>query len=265
MVPGQCAGLRSRVFQRLFAGGFIVLQLVLPLSPVRAEGCRLALILALDVSGSVSADEHRLQREGLAAAFRAPEVRQAFLSGGDVAVYVFEWAGNAMQAPLLPGWVTVRSDADLLLVAAAIGQRANAGLRASVEMTHGTAMGSALVHAAAAFSEGPDCQARMVDVSGDGVNSLGIEPRAVIRTFYADITVNALIIDTPTEDPMQGLRNGGDLPLETWFERDVVHGPGAFYILVDSYDDYQRAMTAKLQREVQPALVSELPSPRRRI
>ena len=228
-------------------------------APAQAEGCRLALVLALDVSGSVSAAEDRLQRGGLAAALLAPAVRAAFLSGGDVAVYVFEWAGESSQAALLPGWVMVRNEADLVYVASVISQDGNMGLRAADSSKDGTAVGSALVHAALALSSGPQCLARTVDVSGDGVNSQGIEPRTVIDTLYDGITVNALIIDRPIEDPMLELRQGGDQQLAAWFEHAVVHGPGSFHILAGSYADYEQAMTAKLLREVQATFVSGLP------
>ncbi len=40
-------------------------------TPARATECSLALILALDVSGSVNASEDRLQREGVASALLA--------------------------------------------------------------------------------------------------------------------------------------------------------------------------------------------------
>ena len=61
-------------------------------APATAQDCRLALVLALDVSGSVSAREDRLQRQGLAAALLAPEVRRAFASGDPVALYVVQWS-----------------------------------------------------------------------------------------------------------------------------------------------------------------------------
>ena len=37
------------------------------------------------------------------------------------------------------------------------------------------------------------------------------------------------------------------------------YGPGAFYILADGYEDYERAMRAKLLRELGLALVSASP------
>lgn len=44
-----------------------------------AQACRLALVLAMDVSSSVDAAEDQLQRAGLAAALIDPDVQAAFL------------------------------------------------------------------------------------------------------------------------------------------------------------------------------------------
>ena len=110
-----------------------------------AEGCRLALVLALDISSSVDAEEDRLQREGLASALLAPEVAQAFLAGDPVALFAFEWSGSRVQAALLPGWVTVRSEAELRGAAAAI--------RAVIAAYSSAPSGWGLsVHATAAYS-----------------------------------------------------------------------------------------------------------------
>lgn len=58
-----------------------------------AQACRLALVLALDVSNSVDADEDALQRNGLATALLAPTVRDAFFaSDAPAALAVFEWS-----------------------------------------------------------------------------------------------------------------------------------------------------------------------------
>ena len=61
----------------------------LPLAAA-AQECRLALVLALDVSASVDPAEDRLQRDGLAQALLAPEIVHAFLAGDPVAIFVFE-------------------------------------------------------------------------------------------------------------------------------------------------------------------------------
>jgi hypothetical protein len=155
----------------LTAAGLLALT-----GPAAAQDCRLALVLALDVSGSVSAADNRLQREGLAAALLAPDVVRAFLRGGPVALYIFEWADASSQAALLPGWEMIDSEVDLLGVAAILKQARRKGFRFTEVVTNGTAVGAALVHAAAAFEAGPDCGQRTVDVSGDGVSDQGSSP-----------------------------------------------------------------------------------------
>ena len=60
----------------------------------------LALVLAIDVSKSISAEEHRLQLDGYAAAFRRRAVLDAIADGanGVIAVTVLEWAEHAVAA-----------------------------------------------------------------------------------------------------------------------------------------------------------------------
>lgn len=228
-------------------------------APTCAEACRLALVLALDVSGSVSRAEDRLQREGLAAALLAPPVARAALTGGPIALYAFEWAGASSQAPLLPGWRIVDGEADLLAVAQALRKPRGDALRAGGLAGDGTAVGAALVHAAAALASAPDCQARTIDVSGDGVSSDGIEPRTVIDGLLGGVTVNALVIDRPLIDPFLEIMQGGDRRLVDWFDEVVVHGPSAFSVVADGYEDYERAMTVKLTRELALPLVGGEP------
>ncbi len=225
-------------------------------SPALGQDCRLALVLALDVSGSVDPIEDRLQREGLAQALLAPDVVQAFLRDEPVALFVFEWASISYQADLTPDWQIVGSEEDLVRIAATIsasrgpddeGRRANAG---------GTAIGMALLHAAAALSRGPACAAQTVDVSGDGENNAGIGPEvAYMSPLLKGVTVNALIIDRIRAKALQPQ----EIRLVAWFEAHVLHGPGAFSVLAEEYLDYERAIRVKLVRELEAAMVSGLP------
>ncbi len=61
----------------------------------RAAGCKLALVLALDISSSVNQREYKIQLQGLARAFRTPEVIEAILTpqGAAIAAIVYEWSG----------------------------------------------------------------------------------------------------------------------------------------------------------------------------
>jgi hypothetical protein len=130
-------------------------------SPALAQDCRLALVLALDVSGSVNVHEDRLQREGLAQALLAPEVERAFLTGDPVALYAYEWSEQSWQSALLPGWQLIRSREDLLRVSGVLSRSRSAR---PPEAGTGTFVGAALAHAAQALSAAPDCRACTVDV-----------------------------------------------------------------------------------------------------
>lgn len=221
-------------------------------SPVLAGECRLALVLALDVSTSVDEPEEQLQREGLAHALTSPEVVRAFLAGDPVALYIFQWSGVASQAPMLPGWVIVDSAEDLVWAAQVLADNERVNSRSK------TAIGAALTHASEAFSAGPACHARTVDVSGDGRSNDGVQPYEVYRAHSLDgVTVNALIVGEVSDIGSQNYEQGRRLV--AWFEAEILRGPGAFWIMADGYEDYERAMRVKLLRELGPPMISGLP------
>src|SRR5471030_1074890 len=70
------------------------------------------LVLAVDVSGSVSQDRFELQREGYAAAFRSVAVLQAIrpTSAGSVAVGMMEGAGPGLDVVTV-GWLLIDNGA----------------------------------------------------------------------------------------------------------------------------------------------------------
>ncbi len=209
--------------------------------PVAAD-CRLALVLALDVSSSVDAREDRLQREGLAAAMLAPRVREAFLSGDPVAVYGFEWSGSRSQVPLTRGWEMIEDEEDLQRLA----NRVAKSVRSRSNLP--TAVGPALGHAASMLRDGPDCRARTVDVAGDGVHNEGFSPALAYAEFPFDgVTVNALIVGGADDDAQ----------LVAWYQAEVLRGPGAFSVYAAGYEDYERAMEMKLLRELEMPAVGK--------
>jgi hypothetical protein len=96
-----------------------------------------------------------------------------------------------------------------------------------------------------------------VDVSGDGVNNQGAVPQAVYGSHLLDgVTVNALLIRKPPGDERHTVRTDEDGQLVSWFQSAVLHGRGAFHIVADGYEDYERAMTAKLLRELEMPMMS---------
>lgn len=240
------------------AAGSLAALLGLGLAPsAAAQDCRLALVLALDVSSSVDAREHELQRRGLARALLAPEVGEAFLSGEPVALHAFEWSGPPVQIDLLPGWAIIDDATDLSGVAALLLSHPRSAADAR---NQSTGLGSALSHAAKLLGDAPPCRARTVDVSGDGENNAGLEPSEVyLRDPFEDVTVNALVVG---QGPRHADADLDEDALVAWFRAEVLHGPGAFHVLADGYEDFERAMSVKLRRELVPLLASAAPQPR---
>ena len=135
--------------------------------PATAE-CRLALVLGLDVSGSVDPREYRLQLDGVAGALETPGVQKALFSmpGAHVDIAIYQW-GAPWQQRLLLDWTTLRSAADTALVAAQMRAASHNFSDPS------TAIGSAIEFGVALLSDRPDCWAHTIDISGDGPSNSG--------------------------------------------------------------------------------------------
>ncbi|WP_245752488.1 DUF1194 domain-containing protein [Poseidonocella pacifica] len=208
-----------------------------------AAPCRLALALALDVSSSVDAEEYALQSRGLAAALNAGSVRGAILSEGEaVWLLVYEWSGPLRQHLVLD-WTALTSGAEIDRVVAVLG----GATRSRADLP--TALGHALGFGATQLLRGPDCARRVLDVSGDGENNSGFRPSLAYRHFPFDgVTVNGLAIVTGEQD------------VTGYYWREVARGPGAFVETADGFEDYERAMTRKLFREIRGARLTSLES-----
>ena len=142
----------------------------LPLA-ASAAGCRLALVLAMDVSSSVDAAEDTLQRKGLAAALASDEVRKAFFAQDvPVALAIYEWSGRYNQE-LLVDWTVIDSQGTL----SGVADRVARSRRSHNDFP--TAMGYALGFGGALFERAPDCLYRTLDMAGDGQNNEGFGPQ----------------------------------------------------------------------------------------
>ncbi|MGV6806004.1 MAG: DUF1194 domain-containing protein [Ruegeria sp.] len=205
--------------------------------PAKAEPCRLALLLALDISVSVDEKEDALQRQGLAAALIAPEVQEAFFSSPmPVALAVYEWSGRNTQNVLLP-WRMIETPSDLISVSSQISRstRSDSG--------SATAMGYALAYGATLMREAPACLFQTIDLSGDGSNNDGYGPQIAYRHFpFQNIVVNGLVINAADFE--------GELFLIPFFQNNVLHGPGAFLEIAQGFEDFERAMRRKLEQEL---------------
>ena len=217
---------------------------LLALAPAGAQAaCRLALLLALDVSSSVDENEYALQRDGLAAALMSEDVRGAILQGGggNVALAVYEWSGRR-QSSVVQEWVMLRSTGDI----AAVTERLRRTERSYRQFP--TALGYALGYGADLMQRAPRCDRQVIDVSGDGITNDGFWPELAYKHFpFEGVTVNALAV------------LGADPSVVDHYEFEVLHGPGAFIETSEGYAGFERAMTRKLYREIQNRIVGGLP------
>ena len=211
-----------------------------------AQECRLALLLALDVSSSVDATEDRLQRGGTAAALASTEVEAAFFAADQpVALAVYEWSGRHNQQIILD-WTLIDSPDDLLRASETVGR----SLRGHSE--YPTAMGYALGYGAGMLARAPTCLQKTIDIAGDGQNNEGFGPRAAYREFaFAEVTVNGLVVNAADFE--------GEVGLIAYYQAEVLHGPGAFMLIADGFEDYERAMRRKLVRELSPLAIGTAP------
>jgi len=219
--------------------------LALAALPASAVECRLALALAIDVSSSVDAAEDQLQRGGVVAALTAPEVQAAFFEGDlPVALAVYEWSGQYNQEMILD-WVMIRDLGDLIRAAAVV---------AASKRSHNdfpTAMGYALGYGAQLLARSPACLRKTLDMAGDGQSNEGFPPATAFAEFpFQGVTVNGLVVN--------GADFEGETGLIAFYQGEVIHGPGAFVIVANGFEDYERAMRRKLERELAPPAIGAL-------
>ncbi len=213
------------------------LALALALAPAAAPACEVALVLAIDVSGSVDASEYRLQMDGLAAALRDPGVGEALEAAGAL-LAVTHWSGASRQQ-VVAGW----TEADGPAAIAALAHAVETAPRADRHFS--TAIGEALRHAAALLDAAPlRCRRRVIDVSGDGRNNEGRPPGPVRDALVRrEIQINGLAIEIENEGVAAHYRD------------EVIGGGAAFVMTAKDFEDYPRAIRRKLLRELTAPIV----------
>jgi hypothetical protein len=217
-----------------------------------AAECRIALVLGLDVSASVDAEEYRLQAEGTAAALMAPPVMASILGGDPAALAVFTWSGPEDQV-LEADWVLVDSRTALEALAVRIATFAR-----PAAVSRRTATGSALEFARSLLDRAPPCEREVIDLATDGTFNAGPAPEEVrSRPEFAATTINALAV---AGGPVPDWRDVTDpeSALELYLTNRVIHGQDAFVERAAGYGDFARAMTRKLERELRGALLGAL-------
>ncbi|HEX5959403.1 MAG TPA: DUF1194 domain-containing protein, partial [Hyphomicrobiaceae bacterium] len=192
----------------------LALVLMLGASPPAAgqTAVDLQLVLAVDVSGSVSDERFKLQMQGYATAFRNWRILDAIRSGPSrsIAVTLTQWTGPGQQAQVVP-WMVISDEASMLALAEAI-ERMTRQLYGG-----GTSISGAIDHAMSLFPEsGAKGSRQVIDVSGDGANNRG-RPAAEARddAIKQGVTINGL--------PILALEPG----LDEYYKANVIGGPNA--------------------------------------
>ncbi|MXU66359.1 DUF1194 domain-containing protein [Rhodobacteraceae bacterium KN286] len=196
-----------------------------------ASACDVALALTVDVSGSISPEEYRLQMDGLADALEQSTIADALVAT-QAALSLVQWTGASRQE-LSIDWRRMKSLRDVAEMARIVRATPRAWEHFS------TAIGNALLFTAVTFEAVPDCTRRVIDVSGDGSSNEGTPPAAVRAQMAAmGITVNGLAIADIEAN------------LTPYYHNHVITGDGAFVITARDYADYPRAIERKLLAEI---------------
>jgi hypothetical protein len=223
---------RSRA---LIAVAMLLLSLAAHGTAKAAREVDLQLVLAVDASGSVDNDRFELQKRGYAAAFRNARVMQAIRSGPSraIAVTMTQWTGPTLHVQVV-GW-TVIGDAE-----------SSAGFAAAIDAAPralfggGTSISGAIDNSMILLEKSPfQAARRIIDISGDGSNNRGRAMGAARDAALRDgVVINGLPI--LTLEPNLG----------SYYEANVIGGPGAFVIAAASYEDFAEAILNKLVAEI---------------
>lgn len=204
------------------------------------EAVDVELILAVDASRSIDAEEHEAQMRGYAEAFRDPQVVRSIAGGGvgAIACTLFTWSDATSQDRLVP-WTRIDDTASAGRFAAAL----DAAPRRTGSYT---SISGAMEYAMGLYEEGPyEGTRRVLDISGDGMNNSGrrLEP---VRTRLVEegVILNGLaVIDRA---PLPGSASA----LEDYYREEVIGGPGAFLVVAEGFEAFGRAVRRKIAREV---------------
>ncbi|WEX11873.1 DUF1194 domain-containing protein [Chelativorans sp. AA-79] len=215
------------------------------------EAVDVELVLAVDVSLSMSPGELEIQRHGYAAALTHQSVIDAIEDGlhGRIALALFEWAGDFSQRVLVP-WTVIASADDAAEVAGMLTASPSQSARR-------TSISGAINFAADLFAESPYRGVRRVlDISGDGPNNQGPPVTGARDALVANsITINGLPLMTN-----EGFTSSYDVSdLDDYYTNCVIGGLGAFMIPVNDWSQFPEAIRRKLVIELAGRAPDEVP------
>ena len=197
-----------------------------------AQNVDLELALLVDVSGSVTATEFNLQRQGYVDAFNSAAIQAAFQSGRSAGITLIYWSGATQQTQAV-GWTLVNS-------AASSAAFANLIAATSQPLGGQTAIGSAINFVTPQFATNSFTGVRnIIDVSGDGATNDGANTLAARNAALA-AGINQI----------NGLPILGETGLLAFYQNNVQGGVGSFTTPAASFADFGAAVQTKIGREI---------------
>ena len=193
--------------------------------------CALALILLIDVSGSISDENYKLQRQGIVQAFEDQSVRNTIKAQpGGVALSLLEWSSNVRVT--VP-WRVVKTNSDIEKFSQEI-------LEAPRSSSNLTALGHALNKAIEYMEEVPcDPESKIIDVSGDGPSNEKEEPdQPRNKAITEGIVINGLPIITIV------------YPEIVDYYKEKVITPNGFLVEATDFEDFAKAIRRKIILEI---------------
>ena len=182
------------------------------------------LVLAVDVSRSMTPRELEIQRRGYAEALVSEDVVKAIEGGllGQIALRYVEWAGFGSQRVIVD-WTLIQNRLDAEHFAAQLVANFDPSLRR-------TSISSAIDHSRESFSKNRyTARRQVIDISGDGPNNSGIPVLEAREAALAEgIVINGLPL--MTKDGYYSYFNLDDL--DEYYRQCVIGGPASFVIPV---------------------------------
>ncbi len=226
--------------------------LALPTAALARDAVDLALVLAVDISGSIDAEEAAQQREGYVSAIADPQVIAAIRSTatGRITLTYVEWSGADSQQVVIP-WTVIDG---------APAAEAFAGRLAETPTHRGmwTSISGAIDFAVPLFGLADvDAERRAIDVSGDGVNNRGRPvTQARDEAVARGIVINGLPIMNDCPNPY-GSATPVEVALDRYYAENVIGGPGSFIVPAPDFTAFKAAILRKLILEI----AGEAPAP----
>lgn len=213
------------------------------------------LITAIDVSGSITRHDERLQYSGLARGVVDAAFLARIAEGHEqrIGFMAFTWSSGGEVEVIVP-WTVIETRRDGLAVAAQFDaapriDRSGYGMYRPSRLDRprggktdiAQALEAALRHSLAAPFAAPRS---VVNILSNGVDNDGQDPRLLRdQAVRLGITVNGIVF-------------GPHRDLPDYFRRNIIGGPGAFLMTVEKPEDLPRALEKKFWQDLVAGLTA---------